>query len=444
MSRYLERAEHTARLGDVCLGLTLDRSSDTVRRLMGAVGTPPKGYGVAIDAASKTPRRRCGCNKTIEACVAAARENARQVREQISTEMWEQLNRLYLNVSRSRAARGSAFYTHVKEAAHLFQGVTDSTMIHTEGWHYIQIGRSIERAAATATMLEMHFDDTRRRGPRRRHRRVRVVDGAASVVLGVRGVLPALHRRRPARAGRRVPAAERRLSAIGALCRSTPSKRRCARSRGRSGGARRAASIGSPAACARRSTTARSTRSWPTACRATCRAFAGSASTCTRRCIRPTSATRRRPRSRHERRTCSTSIRHTSRFTYSAPISESMMEVRMQPRSDGRQRCLRFELTTQPRARVFAYQDSLGNVVHHFDIPSRHSRLWVDGRCRRRDGAGAGGSGEPARHGMGRPRRDRRDRRALAQPAVQPVRARDAAARRARRRAAAGSAMPIR
>ena len=70
-------------------------------------------------------------------------------------------------------------------------------------------------------------------------------------------------------------------------------------------------------------------------------------------------------------------IRHTSRFTYSAPISESMMEVRMQPRGDERQRCLRFELTTQPRAHVFAYQDSFGNVVHHFDIPSRHSGLWI-------------------------------------------------------------------
>jgi len=51
------------------------------------------------------------------------------------------------------------------------------------------------------------------------------------------------------------------------------------------------------------------------------------------------------------------------------------MEARMQPRSDGRQRCLRFELTTQPRARVYAYQDPMGNVVHHFDIPSRHTRL---------------------------------------------------------------------
>src|SRR5262245_47843879 len=159
MSRYLERAEHTARLGDVCLGLTLDRSSDTVRRLMCTVGLPPSGYGVAITPVGEaTPDVRL--HQTIEACVAAARENARQVREQFSTEMWEQLNRLYLHVCRNRSQRGSAFYAHVKEAAHLFQGVTDSTMIHSEGWHYIQIGRSIERAAATATMLELHFDES--------------------------------------------------------------------------------------------------------------------------------------------------------------------------------------------------------------------------------------------------------------------------------------------
>jgi uncharacterized alpha-E superfamily protein len=160
MSRYLERAEHTARLGDVCLGLTLDRSSDTVRRLMCAVGTAPSGYGVAITPIGEAaPEVRL--NQTIEACVAAARENARQVREQISTEMWEQLNRLYLRVLRRRMPRGAAaFYMEVKEAAHLFHGVTESTMIHSEGWHYIQIGRSIERAAATATMLEAHFDDT--------------------------------------------------------------------------------------------------------------------------------------------------------------------------------------------------------------------------------------------------------------------------------------------
>jgi uncharacterized alpha-E superfamily protein len=157
MSRYLERAEHTARLGDVCLGLTLDRSSETVRRLMEAVGRPPSGYGVA-PSPHRTPEEQM-LQQTIGACVAAARENARQVREQVSTEMWEQLNRLYLYVRNNRDVAGSSFYMHVKESAHLFQGVTDSTMIHSECWNYIQIGRSIERAAATATMLEVHFRD---------------------------------------------------------------------------------------------------------------------------------------------------------------------------------------------------------------------------------------------------------------------------------------------
>ena len=71
------------------------------------------------------------------------------------------------------------------------------------------------------------------------------------------------------------------------------------------------------------------------------------------------------------------SIRHTSQFTYSEPISESMMEVRMAARAattvsgacDSSSR-------TQPRARVLAYQDALGNVVHHFDIPTAILGLW--------------------------------------------------------------------
>jgi len=52
-----------------------------------------------------------------------------------------------------------------------------------------------------------------------------------------------------------------------------------------------------------------------------------------------------------------------------------VMELRMQPLSDGRQRLLRFDVTTTPRARVFAYRDFLGNAVHYFDIPGRHTRL---------------------------------------------------------------------
>ena len=70
-------------------------------------------------------------------------------------------------------------------------------------------------------------------------------------------------------------------------------------------------------------------------------------------------------------------IRHITRFTYESPISESVMEVRMQPRSEGPQRCLEFALTTSPAARVLTYQDHGGNMVHHFDIPGSHALLTV-------------------------------------------------------------------
>src|ERR1044072_1687642 len=53
------------------------------------------------------------------------------------------------------------------------------------------------------------------------------------------------------------------------------------------------------------------------------------------------------------------------------------MEVRMQPRSDGSQRCLTFELSVNPRARILNYRDYLGNIVHHFDIPGRHNQLAI-------------------------------------------------------------------
>jgi transglutaminase-like putative cysteine protease len=71
------------------------------------------------------------------------------------------------------------------------------------------------------------------------------------------------------------------------------------------------------------------------------------------------------------------SIRHVTRFVYSSPITESVTEVRMQPRSEAGQRCLKFELTTQPRARLQAYGDFLSNVVHHFDIPGKHKELKI-------------------------------------------------------------------
>jgi transglutaminase-like putative cysteine protease len=71
------------------------------------------------------------------------------------------------------------------------------------------------------------------------------------------------------------------------------------------------------------------------------------------------------------------SIRHLTRFRYSHPVSESIMEARMHPRSDSNQHCLTFSLSVSPRCRVFSYRDHLGNNVQHFDIPGDHSQLVV-------------------------------------------------------------------
>ncbi len=71
------------------------------------------------------------------------------------------------------------------------------------------------------------------------------------------------------------------------------------------------------------------------------------------------------------------SIRHLTKFRYSTHVSESLMEARMQPRSDGPQRCLTFQLMVHPRARVQFYRDYLGNMVHHFDVPGRHKQLSI-------------------------------------------------------------------
>ena len=166
MSRYLERAEHTARLIDVQLNQMLDQaggdSSLRWQRLLHSLRTPPPEG--AIDAYSVTQALTFDASRTssIASCIAAARENARQVREQISSEMWEQLNRLFLQVKGTSMeqmwfAEPHKFLNSVKEEIYLFQGITDATMSHSEGWHFIRVGRFLERATSTAALLDEHF-----------------------------------------------------------------------------------------------------------------------------------------------------------------------------------------------------------------------------------------------------------------------------------------------
>ena len=170
MSRYLERAEHTARVVSVNLTLTLDRAPAELARhwgrLLASLRLPPsiadsgRGVEVAVGTTLDLANR-----DSIAACIAAARENARQVREQVSSEMWEELNRLHLSVQRTNVVdtsdpeRMDSFFRSVIDGIHLFQGVTEATLSRNEGYCFIELGRYLERAGATAALLDLHYRD---------------------------------------------------------------------------------------------------------------------------------------------------------------------------------------------------------------------------------------------------------------------------------------------
>ena len=167
MSRYLERAEHIARVVNVNLNLTLDRApADAARhwgRLLAALPDPPPWLARTPEDLLERATVDLANRESIAACIGAARENARQVREEISSEMWEEINRLYLSVKRNRVSEREwtagthEFLTAAIGGVHLFQGVTDATMTHGEGWHFMELGRYLERASATAALLEVQF-----------------------------------------------------------------------------------------------------------------------------------------------------------------------------------------------------------------------------------------------------------------------------------------------
>ena len=100
-------------------------------------------------------------SNSILSCLRSARENARSVRETISSEMWEQVNSFYLMVKDASQVRPLAqlpsFFAEVKMASHLFAGVTDATMSHNEGWHFGRLGQLIERADKTARILDVKY-----------------------------------------------------------------------------------------------------------------------------------------------------------------------------------------------------------------------------------------------------------------------------------------------
>lgn len=163
MSRYLERAENTARLLDVHLNLNLELTPELgQRRYQGVLASLQVRYPEGLLPSPADLTLDSGVSESISSCIGNARENARQIREQISSEMFEQLNKLFLYV-RSRptqdrfAIEPHSVFQKVKDGIHLFQGITDSTMTHGQGWQWIRGGRYLERADLISGLLLNHL-----------------------------------------------------------------------------------------------------------------------------------------------------------------------------------------------------------------------------------------------------------------------------------------------
>lgn len=170
MNRQIERAENVARATETTLDLALE-GTIVPGRLWNALvctfgdqadfwtrhGLADQAHVIeflAFDAENPN---------SIFRCLQAARENARTVRDMISSPMWEEINKCYLFVRAAAAGRGQLdhpreFFDEVKRASQLIAGVTDATMSHGEAWHFARMGRLVERADKTSRVLDVeHF-----------------------------------------------------------------------------------------------------------------------------------------------------------------------------------------------------------------------------------------------------------------------------------------------
>ncbi len=128
-------------------------------------------------------------------CIAKARENARTIRDRISREMWEDINGLYFNVSRFNpqeeiAAGPHRFCDEIKFGSHRFHGVTDATLPHDEGWEFLRIGWSLERAEMTARLVDVQYHNLLDAHSSRRSAGQSPVDGRAAIRGRLRGLPP--------------------------------------------------------------------------------------------------------------------------------------------------------------------------------------------------------------------------------------------------------------
>ena len=172
MSRYIERAENVARLLDVNLQFLSDFQDvsgveqNTWGPLILSTGQEELFSKYYESPDSQTVMEFLAFDlrnpDSILACVYAARENARMVRDQISLEMWETINELYLLLKEQSTnavweAGPQEFFAKINRASHLFQGLTASTYSRSEGWEFIEFGKYLERADKTTRILDVKY-----------------------------------------------------------------------------------------------------------------------------------------------------------------------------------------------------------------------------------------------------------------------------------------------
>ena len=168
LNRYIERAENVARFIDVNLNLILDLPEGVYpqwKPLIAVTGDIEQ-FNSRYSEANNQNVIQFLCfdpsyENSILSCLSKARENARSIREVISSEMWEEVNSFYLLVK--EAANASSlrtlpkFFSMVKMASHRFAGVMDATMSHNEGWQFGQMGRLLERADKTTRIVDVKY-----------------------------------------------------------------------------------------------------------------------------------------------------------------------------------------------------------------------------------------------------------------------------------------------
>lgn len=171
-ARYLERAENTARLLDVNSQLALDlQTGDTSDKnawqpMIAASGDEKRFKKLYDELTQRTIVDFMIFNRenpnSIASSIASARENARCVREQLSSETWEQLNRLYLRLSHETfddylRVGSSEFLNRTKLSIQLFYGIAADMLPHNEAWSFFEIGRSLERADYTSRLIDLKY-----------------------------------------------------------------------------------------------------------------------------------------------------------------------------------------------------------------------------------------------------------------------------------------------